>query len=298
MAPRLKFFDWWGKDSQKGTPVIVKMENPNFSIVEIDSPDAAFRPMEKSRGKNAKQVTWVLLLKANRAVGCVAWLATILWSLLGTIQRRLIFRQGVGLASEKLGKGKLLLNIIKAFLVTSLVFLGFEVVAYLKGWHYFENPNLYIPNSSDFQGFFHMIYVSWMEFRADYIAPSIQVLSTFCVVLFLIQSLDRLILCLGCLYIKWKKIKPTIVEDPFRSDDLEGSNNGYPLVLVQVPMCNEREVWTTCFASFSFRFVVIIVSLLCLTFYVLDFEGVMNTFEHHFQLRKRESSGVGTKKLC
>ncbi|XP_027183551.1 probable xyloglucan glycosyltransferase 5 [Coffea eugenioides] len=243
MAPILDFFSWSGKDSQKGTPVIVKMENPNYSIVEIDSPDTAFRPVEKSRGKNAKQVTWVLLLKANRAVGCVAWLATILWALLGTIQRRLIFRQGVGLASEKLGKGKLLLNIIKAFLATSLVFLTFEVVAYLKGWHYFENPNLYIPNSSDFQGFFHMIYVSWLAFRVDYIAPSIQGLSTFCVVLFLIQSLDRLVLCLGCLYIKWKKIKPRIDGDPFKSDDLEGSNKNFPMVLVQVPMCNEREVY-------------------------------------------------------
>lgn len=243
MAPILDFFDWSGKDSQKGTPVIVKMENPNYSIVEIDSPDAAFRPVEKSRGKNAKQVTWVLLLKANRAVGCVAWLATILWALLGTIQRRLIFRQGVGLASEKLGKGKLLLNIIKAFLVTSLVFLAFEVVAYLKGWHYFENPNLYIPSSSDFHSFLHMIYVSWLAFRVDYIAPSIQGISAFCVVLFLIQSLDRLVLCLGCLYIKWKKIKPRIDGDPFKSDDIEGSNNNFPMVLVQVPMCNEREVY-------------------------------------------------------
>lgn len=247
MAPRLKLFDWWGgkekNSQQKGTPVIVKMENPNFSIVEIGSPDAAFRPVEKSRGKNAKQVRWVLLLKANRAVGCVAWLATMFLGLLRTIQRRLIFREGVGFASEKLGKGKLLLNLIKAFLVTSLVFLAFEVVAYLKGWHYFENPNVFIPNSSDFQGFFRMIYVSWLSFRADYIAHSIQGLSTFCVVLFLIQSLDRLILCLGCLYIKWKKIKPTIDGDPFKSDDLEGSNNNYPMVLVQVPMCNEREVY-------------------------------------------------------
>ena len=32
--------------------------------------------------KNAKQVTWVLLLKANHVVSCVAWLATMLWPLL------------------------------------------------------------------------------------------------------------------------------------------------------------------------------------------------------------------------
>ncbi|XP_060179510.1 probable xyloglucan glycosyltransferase 5 [Lycium barbarum] len=245
MAPRLNFSEWWGKDKQRGTPVIVKMENPNFSIVEIDGPDNAFKPIEKSRGKNAKQVTWVLLLKANQAVGCLAWVATILWTLIGTIKNRLVFRQGVSLASEKLGKSsKLLFRIIKVCLGVSLFMLAFEVVAYFKGWHYFQNPNLYIiPHTSDVLGLFHIIYVAWLDFRADYIAPSVQKLSTFCTVLFLIQSLDRLVLCLGCLYIKCKKIKPRIEGDPFKSDDLEGSNNSYPMVLVQIPMCNEREVY-------------------------------------------------------
>lgn len=244
MAPRLNFSEWWGKDRQRGTPVIVKMENPNFSIVEIDGPDTAFKPIEKGRGKNAKQVTWVLLLKANQAVGCVAWLATILWTLVGTIKNRLILRKGVSLASEKLGKSNLLFRIIKACLGVSLVMLAFEVIAYFKGWHYFQNPNLYIPHTSDVLGLFHIVYVAWLDFRADYIAPSVQKLSTFCTVLFLIQSLDRLVLCLGCFYIKCKKIKPRIEGDPFKSDDLEGSNNSYyPMVLVQIPMCNEREVY-------------------------------------------------------
>ncbi|XP_041019410.1 probable xyloglucan glycosyltransferase 5 [Juglans microcarpa x Juglans regia] len=243
MAPRLDFSNWWAKDTRKGTPVVVTMENPNFSVVEIDGPDAAFRPVEKSRGKNAKQVTWVLLLKANRAVGCVAWLATALWALLGAIKKRLIHRQGVTMASEKLGKGKLLFRIIRAFLVTALAILAFEVVAYLQGWHYFKNPSLHIPQTSDLQGFFHVAYVAWLTFRADYIAPPIQALSKFCVVLFLIQSADRMILCLGCLWIKYKKIKPTIEGDPFKPDDVEGSGYEHPMVLVQIPMCNEREVY-------------------------------------------------------
>ena len=42
--------------------MVVTMDNPNFSIVEIDGPNSAFRLVKKSRGKNAKQVTWVLLL--------------------------------------------------------------------------------------------------------------------------------------------------------------------------------------------------------------------------------------------
>ncbi|KAH7573996.1 hypothetical protein JRO89_XS03G0236400 [Xanthoceras sorbifolium] len=243
MAPRLDFSDWWSKDRRKGTPVVVTMENPNYSVVEINGPDAAFRPVEKSRGKNAKQVTWVLLLKAHRAVGCVAWLATVLWALLGAIKKRLIFRQGVSMASEKLGKGKVLFIVIKMFLITALAILAFEVVAYFKGWHYFRNPSLHIPRTSDIEGLLHMVYVVWLTFRADYIAPTIQALSTFCVVLFLIQSVDRMVLSLGCLWIKYKKIKPRINGDPFKSDDVERSGYEYPMVLVQIPMCNEREVY-------------------------------------------------------
>lgn len=251
MAPRLDFSDWWGKDTRKGTPVVVTMENPNYSVVEIDGPDSAFRPVEKSRGKNAKQVTWVLLLKAHRAVGCVAWLATVLWALLGTINKRLIFREGVAMESGKMGKGKLLFRIIKLFLVTSLAILAFEVVAYLKGWHYFQNSNLHIPRTSDFQGLLHMVYVAWLTFRADYIAPVIQALSKFCVALFLIQSADRMVLSIGCFWIKYKKIKPRIDGDPFKLKDVEGSGYDYPMVLLQIPMCNEREVTTCNFTFFS-----------------------------------------------
>ncbi|KAL4301722.1 hypothetical protein GQ457_10G003190 [Hibiscus cannabinus] len=243
MAPRFGFSNWWPKEAKKGTPVVVKMENPNYSVVEIDGPDAAFRPVERSRGKNAKQVTWVLLLKAHRAVGCVAWIASLFWALLGAVKKRLIFRQGVAMASEKMGKGKLLLTAIKVFLVTSLAILGFEVVAYLKGWHYFRNPSLHIPRSSDLQGLLHLVYVTWLSVRADYIAPPIQALSKFCVALFLIQSADRLMLSLGCFWIKYKKIKPRIERDLFDSDDVEGSAYEYPMVLVQIPMCNEREVY-------------------------------------------------------
>lgn len=244
MAPRLGFLSWWGKekDPQKGTPVVVTMEKPNFSVVEIDGADAAFRPVEKSRGRNAKQVTWVLLLRANRAVGCITWVATVLWALLGTIKKRLIYRQGVAIESGKLGAGKLLFGVIRAFLVTSMVILAFEMLAYFKGWHYFQNSNLHIPQASELQGFLHYLYVTWLTCRADYVAPLIQTLSKFCIVLFLIQSLDRMILCFGCLWIKFRRIEPKIEGNPFKSDDVEGARDKYPMVLIQIPMCNEREV--------------------------------------------------------
>ncbi|XP_010419314.1 PREDICTED: probable xyloglucan glycosyltransferase 8 [Camelina sativa] len=240
MAPRFDFSDLWAKDTRRGTPVVVKMENPNYSIVEVEEPDSAFQPIEKSRGKNAKQVTWVLLLKAHRAVGCLTWLATLFWSLLGSVKRRLSFTHPLG--SERLGRDRWLFTAIKLFLAASLATLGFELVAYYRGWHYFKNPNLHIPTSKlEIQSLFHLFYVGWLSLRADYIAPPIKALSKFCIVLFLVQSVDRLILCLGCFWIKFKKIKPRIVEEPFRYDDVEGSGSEYPMVLVQIPMCNERE---------------------------------------------------------
>ncbi|KAE8718920.1 putative xyloglucan glycosyltransferase 2 [Hibiscus syriacus] len=241
MAPSFDFSNWWPKEAKKGTPVVVKMENPNYSVVENGGPDVAFRPAEKSRGRNAKQVTWVLLLKAHRAVGCVAWIASLFWGLFGAIKKRLIFGQDVAMASEKMGKGKLLFTVIKLFVITSL--LGFELVAYINGWHYFKNPGLHIPRNSDIQGLLHLVYVTWLSVRADYIAPVIQALSKLCVALFLIQSADRMLLCLGCFWIKYKKIKPRIEGDLFESDDVEQSADLYPMVLVQIPMCNEIEVY-------------------------------------------------------
>ncbi|WOK92664.1 hypothetical protein Cni_G01355 [Canna indica] len=252
MAPSLDLPDWWAKEIRNGTPVVVTMQNPNYSVLELDGPEAtaaAFRSLDKGgRGKNAKQVTWVLLLKAHRAVGCVAWFAAGLWTLLGAIKKRLILWRGCSVESDKPEKGRLLFKFLKAFLVLSIAMLALEVVAYWKGWH-FKNPtlhlpeNLHIPETTEIRGWMHTAYLSWLAFRADYIAYPIQFLSNFCIILFIIQSLDRLILCLGCFYIKLKKIKPSIEGNPFKTDDVEDSTCDYPMVLVQIPMCNEREVY-------------------------------------------------------
>ncbi|MED6142653.1 putative xyloglucan glycosyltransferase 12, partial [Stylosanthes scabra] len=75
------------KESHRGTPVVVKMENPNWSMVELEAPSeddfivtTATSERDKARGKNAKQLTWVLLLKAHRAAGCLASLPPALLS--------------------------------------------------------------------------------------------------------------------------------------------------------------------------------------------------------------------------
>lgn len=267
MTPSLDFSNWWGKETRKGTPVVVTMENPNYSVVAIDGPDAAFRPVDKDRGKNAKQFTWVLLLRAHRAVGCLTWVAGVLWALLGAVKKRLIFRQGMSVELEKSSKGRLLFRFIGGFLVVSMAILVFEMVAHLNGWH-FRKPNLHIPRTSEIEGWMHKVYLAWLAFRVDYIAPPIQALSNFCVALFLIQSVDRLILCIGCFWIKYKKIKPRIEGGHLKSDDVEKSGYVYPMVLVQIPMCNEREVtdFTSLLLIFLFFILFFPLNSSCLPF--------------------------------
>ncbi|KAL2495930.1 Xyloglucan 6-xylosyltransferase [Forsythia ovata] len=60
-------------------------------------------------------------------------------------------------------------------------------------------------------------------------------------VLLFIQSLDRLILCLGCFWVKFKKIKPVCKQELV---DLEsGDGDGY------FHMCNEKEVYQQSIAA-------------------------------------------------
>ncbi|KAJ0984242.1 hypothetical protein J5N97_002598 [Dioscorea zingiberensis] len=237
MAPRLDFSEWWGREERRGTPLVVTMENTNYSVLEIQCPSAEdFHNAGKAKGKNAKQFTWVLLLRAHRAVGWVAWL-------LGAIKKRMAFWQRIiSVENDKPEKGRLLFKFIRAFLVISFVALVLEIMAHRNGWH-FQKPNLHLPETMEVKGWLHSVYLSWLSFRAHYIAYPIQVLSRFCVVLFVVQSFDRLALCLGCLWIKLKKIKPEIDCDSFKCADVEGLDCEYPMVLVQIPMCNEREVY-------------------------------------------------------
>ncbi|KAL8130562.1 hypothetical protein V2J09_019717 [Rumex salicifolius] len=260
MAP----FDWFGgrqERKHRGTPVVIKMENPNWSIAEIEAPSAdeflieATSPMKrnktKMRGKNAKQFTWVLLLKAHRAAGCLSSLASAALGVASAVRRRVKARRTDNdtRAGHKRAKAGFY-SFIKAVLALALVLLCLEFVAYSKGWH-FGSPKLQLLNilASQFpvHNVFDWVYTKWVLIRVEYLAPPLQFLANFCVVLFLVQSLDRLIQCLGCIWIRLRKIKPV----PKGSVDLEsGDGKGYfPMVLVQIPMCNEREVYQQSIAA-------------------------------------------------
>ncbi|OMP00264.1 glycosyl transferase [Corchorus capsularis] len=215
--------------------VVVTIEKPNgFSLVEINGSESSLL-LEKQKQVSPKQFTWFLLLKAHRVVACISWLAMAFKTMLSSVKKRI----SVSDVSEEEAKSKRLYRFIKAFLVISIVALVIEIVAHFKKW----NLNLIQP--WEVQGLVQWSYMAWLSFRVDYIAPVVLTMSKFCTVLFLIQSLDRLVLCLGCFWIKYKKLKPRIDEEAYDIED----PSSFPMVLVQIPMCNEREVYAQSIAA-------------------------------------------------
>ncbi|PKA49180.1 putative xyloglucan glycosyltransferase 5 [Apostasia shenzhenica] len=182
----------------------------------------------RQASNNGKQSIWVSLLKACEA--CYA-LKQLLESAFSSV---------LGGGSEKVGKpsrGGLFFRFIAGLLVFSLAVLALEVPAYLCGWH-LQNPSIIsLAEGSESIGWMHSAYLSWISFRANHIAYPFQMLSNFCILLFIIQLADRMILCLGCLWIKLRKIKPRIKCDIFKAQ------SDFPMVLIQIPMCNEIEVY-------------------------------------------------------
>lgn len=250
---------WWGKESHRGIPVVVKMENPNnWSMVEIESTsdDDFMYPNDAvskgGRNKNAKQLTWVILLKAHKAAGCLASVAAAFVSLAAIVRRRIASGRTDSADTSLTENPKIksrFYTTIKFVLLLSLLLLGFELAAYSKGWH-FGAPDLQLGRlyaaTTDFavKDVFGLLYSTWVRIRVEYLAPPLQFLTSVCIVLFLIQSVDRLILCLGCFWIRLKNIKPVAKQDLANLES--GDGGGYfPMVLVQIPMCNEKEVHHT-----------------------------------------------------
>lgn len=233
--PNYEFQEWWNKQRAKNAT-----DDPStaadFGFLNDDintpaSPATAAAAAEKDRSRSARQLSWIYLLKLNQIAHSFAFLTNGFISLLRTANRRIATAPAVHRSESKFYK------IIKFFLVLSILLLLFELVAYFRGWH-FSPPTL----ESEIEDSVEYVYAKWLQIRADYLAPLLQSLTSVCVVLFLIQSADRFILVLGCFYIKLRGLKP-VAEPDYGGDDEEGLNaDNYPMVLVQIPMCNEREV--------------------------------------------------------
>lgn len=235
--------------------LVVTLEKPNsIALVEINESNSGLL-QDKQKAARPKQFTWVLFLKVQRALAFIPWLATGLPAMFVSVKKRIALSD---VNDEELKYRGKLYKFIKAFLAISVVALVIEIFAYFNNWDLSSVHPWEVQ-----ENILQWIYLAWLSFRVDYIAPLILSLSNFCIVLFMIQSVDRLALCLGCFWIKYKKLKPEIEGDPF--DDIEDASS-FPMVLVQIPMCNEKEVTITKIPLTSSPFLLIPLFFLALSF--------------------------------
>ncbi|KAJ0433047.1 putative glycosyltransferase [Helianthus annuus] len=199
--------------------VIVTIDkSSNISLVELNDSDTSVF-LEKQKTASTKQFSWTLLLKAHRILCFFPWVAMGFSKTLISVKKRIALADNK--RDEVQYKERLIYRFIRVFLAISIVALFVEFIAYYQKWdlnfiHEF-NP------TTNVMGLLHWSYMGWLSFRAEYVAPGIMMLSQFCV---------------------FKKIKPTI-DDSYDVEDADS----FPMVLVQIPMCNEREVYQQSIAS-------------------------------------------------
>lgn len=236
-APNYEFQEWWNKqrDNHLGSSSSYenKSQNPNHThlTLEISNPTHD-QILEKERTRSARQLSWLYILKFQQIAHSFAYLTNAFISILATAKRRLSSNQSGDVGPES----KRIYRVIKFFLVIVVVLLVFELLAYFKGWHF--SPPLV---KSEVEDLVEHVYAKWLEIRAVYLGPMLQSLINVCIVLFLVQSVDRMVMVLGCFWIKFRGIKP-VAEIEYLDDGENVNVEDYPMVLVQIPMCNEREV--------------------------------------------------------
>ncbi|XP_073304178.1 probable xyloglucan glycosyltransferase 6 [Primulina huaijiensis] len=236
-SPNYEFQEWWNKqrtDNEHADDHF--FQNSGFLTVDIQTPTSA---AAKDRSRSARQLSWIYLLKFHQIAHTVAFLTNGFISIIRTANRRITTASAVPRFESRFYK------IIKFFLLISVCLLLFELVAYFKGWH-FSPPTL----EPDVEDLLEYVYAKWLVIRANYLAPPLQSLVNVCIVLFLVQSVDRLVLVLGCFYIKLRGLRPVAEMDYEQDDETESGNvENFPMVLLQIPMCNEKEVYQQSIAA-------------------------------------------------
>ncbi|XP_058103189.1 probable xyloglucan glycosyltransferase 6 [Magnolia sinica] len=238
--PNYEFQEWWSKQQSSHTSLSTDDPDhkPTWSTLDIHSPSDQTAPDKSSRGRNARQLSWLFILKFHQVSSFFSSLLSSSFSLLLTANRRI-----TSSTPDRWAETTRLYRVIKSILILAVLLLVVELAAHFKGWH------LASPSSAEVSSFVELVYANWVFVRANYLAPPLQGLANVCIVLFLIQSVDRIVLMLGCFWIKFKRIKPVpLVEFAAGRDDVEVGMD-YPMVLLQIPMCNEREVYQQSIAA-------------------------------------------------
>lgn len=90
------------------------------------------------------------------------------------------------------------------------------------------------------------LWLLWKQARAVLIAPLLRVMVWVCLVMSVMILVEKVYLGVFCAFLKLFMRKPEKQykwEPMKKKDDLEvGGNLEYPMVLVQIPMRNEKEV--------------------------------------------------------
>ncbi|PWA71889.1 nucleotide-diphospho-sugar transferase [Artemisia annua] len=99
----------------------------------------------------------------------------------------------------------------------------------------------YFPEPYNLGGQIQMI---WTQLRAPLFVPFLTVLMKICLGMSIMLFIERVYMGFVIVYIKLftRKIEKRYKWESFK-DDIELGNSAYPLVLVQIPMFNEKEVY-------------------------------------------------------
>jgi len=83
----------------------------------------------------------------------------------------------------------------------------------------------------------------WQQARAPLVVPALKLLVALCLAMSIMLFVERVYMGIVIIFVKLFRYKPDkkYKWEPLR-DDLEIGNSAYPMVLVQIPMYNEKEV--------------------------------------------------------
>ncbi|XP_078432594.1 cellulose-synthase-like C6 [Wolffia australiana] len=227
-----EFQEWWNRQRERDLQGEVQ-EGILASPPSTSSPVGS----GKGRGRTSRQISWLCVLRLNRSAAVLARLPARILKLLATANRRI--------SSSPTDGTSRLYRVIRCFLVLAVVLLALEAVAYAKGWHFVP------PTHAKAVAELEMVYAYWLHVRDSYLSPPVQAMANVCIVLFLVQSVDRLVLVLGCFWIKLRHLHPVAATEYGGEEaGLEsGGVDKFPMVLLQIPMCNEREVYRQSMAA-------------------------------------------------
>ncbi|KVI07963.1 hypothetical protein Ccrd_013671 [Cynara cardunculus var. scolymus] len=88
------------------------------------------------------------------------------------------------------------------------------------------------------------IMLIWAQLKAPFVVPFLRILMYVCLVMSIMLFTEKVYMAMVTLFIKLtgRKTEKRYKWEPFK-DDVELGHSVYPLVLVQVPMFNEKEVY-------------------------------------------------------